>query len=447
MTDTNPVTLLDGLPPGPTSTILQQALAAAGVRGPAHMLTEERIVPCQGCWKCWLEAPGTCKTKDAANDVMRDIIGARAVLWTTRLSFGSWSSPSKAALDRSLGLLSPFFEQVQGETHHRARYGRYPRHGVVAVVGPESTARERETFARLVARNVLNMHGDVSWVGFVPESPDPRLARAVVQEGLQYLGKDPPDEMARVPPFRSSSFPVGVPRRAGARHAALWVGSAKPRGTSTSEALGGLLLRELAARGWTTETVHAAHALRLGRAAEPRLVKAVRRADLLVLAAPVYWDALPALVVHGLEVLAKTHLGPARPALLPIVQCGFPELEHTRLALDVASLAADEIGLGWAGHLAMAGGGMIDGRPLERSPHRFAHQIAALVAAAEALDEGDPVPARATLGFAHLSIPKGLYNVIGQVGWAASALRSGHLFELGRRPFREVEAPVARPRA
>lgn len=433
------VALLDGLALGPVSAATEQALAEAGLSGPVHHLRRERFAPCQGCWQCWVQSPGRCTINDEANGVMADAIGADAVLWTTELTFGCWDPVAKAALDRSIGLLSPFFRTIAGETHHRRRYRRYPRWGVLAVERPDTSPAERDLFRRLVTRNAINMHGGAPWVGFVPAYADRRAVQSMVRAGLEALAAPAEDPAEPQAPFAPRAGAVGVARPENRPpHAVLWVGSARPAGESTSEALGRRLVTQLEARGWTWEVVHVARTVRLAREQSPALLAAVRRADLLVPATPVYVDAVPALVLAGLCHLVGEDLGRKPPAMLPIVQCGFPEVGHTALALEVLSQAADRLGMGWAGHLAMGSGGLVAGRPMEDAGRQLAHQVGALDAAAAALDAGDPVPAAVTARFAEVPVPPGLYRLIGNVGWLAAAVKRGSLFDLWDRPFEEA---------
>ncbi|WP_428263023.1 NAD(P)H-dependent oxidoreductase [Haliangium sp.] len=432
--------LLDGLPTGSLTGAIRAELADTGKLGVVHALGSETFAPCQGCWQCWVAQPGTCKATDAANTVMHDIIGADAVLWTTKLRFGCWSAVTKAALDKSIGLVSPFFTTIDGETHHRKRYRRYPRWGALAVVDAGTTARERELFATLVARNAINIHSEAPWVGFVSEDADEAAVREVVAEGVRALGRPAPAPSPDLGPYPGRTDAIGVPPVPGrARHVVLWVGSAKPRGQSTSESLGQHLVAGLERRGWTSEIVHVARMVRLGRDRAPGLVEAFRRADLVILSTPVYVDSLPALVLNGLSCLAGADLGERPPALLPIIQCGFPELVHTALAVEISALAADRIGLGWAGHLAMGAGGMIDGAPLSERASRLPHQIQALDDAAEALDQGRPLSASVIEAFSQVSIPPGLYRFLGQIGWVASAYRHGAVMKLWDKPFDEAQ--------
>ena len=159
--------------------------------------------------------------------------------------------------------------------------------------------------------------------------------------------------------------------------AVLLVGSAKPAGTSTSEALGRYLCARLAERGVATTVLFvdrspASHA-------ERQLLAALADANLFVLATPVYVDSLPYLVTRTLEYVSRS--APkwrARCAFAALINCGFPEPEQCRTALDIAQAFAARAGLDWAGGLALGEGGAIDGGPLERLGGLTRHVRAAL---------------------------------------------------------------------
>ena len=105
----------------------------------------------------------------------------------------------------------------------------------------------------------------------------------------------------------------------------LLVGSAKPAGQSTSESLGGYLVQKLAERGIATTTMHVARAMRTEK--RTRTPGRSGRADLVILAFPLYVDSLPYLATEALEQIAAHVPGDRFPAapFLAIANCGFPE--------------------------------------------------------------------------------------------------------------------------
>jgi len=143
----------------------------------------------------------------------------------------------------------------------------------------------------------------------------------------------------------------------GQKRALLLVGSAK-RPHSTSESLGRYLLGQLAGRGYETEALLIHRALKSDQG-RGELLAAVERADLLLLAFPLYVDTLPALVIRALEAIAEHRRGGQGSGggrLVAIANCGFPEASHNDTALAVCRRFAAEAGFEWAGGLALGGG-------------------------------------------------------------------------------------------
>lgn len=423
------ITMLTSLGDGAVEAAVRNELMSTGADVRVHDLRHERFAPCQGCFECWIAHPGTCKARDSGNDVMRDVIASDAVLWLVAPRFGAWDPVSKAALDKVIGLISPFFTTVGGETHHRPRYERYPTWAVLALSRPGVTDDERNVFRTVVERNVLNMQGHSPYVAFA-DSLDPVRFRDMADAALVHLAADHPDDDRRfVEPLPPLDGAVGPD--VGNRTAVLWVGSAKPKHDSTSEALGTALTRRLESRGWKCSTVHAAKVTKLGRDGSADLVEATRGASLLIAASPVYVDCLPALVLQGLGDLVDAGV---RPALLPIVQCGFPEATHTRLAVEVFAHAAAHAGWAWAGHLAFGAGGFVGGADIDSSG-RFRELQQAFDRVAEALDAGAPVPAELTAALSAPLMNPAAYRFMGNAGWLAQAIRRGTVTDLWQRPF------------
>jgi hypothetical protein len=427
------ITMLSSLGDTAVESAVRDELSSKDVELRVHDLTGERFAPCQGCFECWIAHPGTCKAADSANDVMRDMIASDAVVWLVAPRFGAWDPVAKAALDKVIGLISPFFTTVAGETHHKRRYERYPRWAVLALSPPDrQTDAEREVFRTLVGRNVLNMQVHAPYVAFA-EATDPARFQTMANDALAHLGADHPDDdwtmVEPLPPVEGAAGPDVSDRRA-----VLWVGSAKPHRMSTSEALGTAVIRRLESRGWKCRTLHAAKVTKLGRADSPQLVEAARSASLLIAASPVYVDCLPALVLKGLGDLVDAAGSGAAPALLPIVQCGFPEPTHTRPAVEILAHAASRAGWAWAGHLAFGGGGFIDGADIDAS-RRFRSLQTAFDQVADALDAGEPVPADLTSALSAPLLNPTVYRWMGDVGWLSQSIRHHALSELWERPF------------
>jgi putative NADPH-quinone reductase len=151
-------------------------------------------------------------------------------------------------------------------------------------------------------------------------------------------------------------------------HVLLLVGSAK-RPRSTSESLGTYLGERLGERRFEAETLLLHRALKSDASADKKhpceeLLAAADRADVLVIAFPLYVDSLPYLVIQAMEHIARHRKDAHRQArgkgksqrLVAIVNCGFPEARQNDTALAICRQFAREAGFEWAGGLALGGG-------------------------------------------------------------------------------------------
>jgi len=225
-----------------------------------------------------------------------------------------------------------------------------------------------------------------------------------------------------------------------AKRVLLLVGSAR-RPQSTSETLGAYLLKRLGEQGWEAETVLLHRAVQSEDKRQALLAQA-ERADVIVLAFPLYVDGLPATVVRALELIHEHRAEGARRSdqrLLAIVNCGFPEAKHNHMAVAICRQFAQQADFEWLGGLILGGGGVIgggaiSGRPLEEVG--AAHQVVrALDLAASAIAAGEPLPPKATEAFSKPVIPAWAYRWMGWLGWRLEARRNGVLGRLRARPY------------
>ena len=140
------------------------------------------------------------------------------------------------------------------------------------------------------------------------------------------------------------------------RHVTLLIGSAK-RSRSTSEELGTTLLNRLCEYGFESETLFLHRSVHTERRRR-ELLDAVDRAEILVLACPLYVDALPYLVVRAFELIAEhRRASPSedRQRFVSIMNCGFPEAHHNDTGLAICRQFAREVGFEWAAGLVWVG--------------------------------------------------------------------------------------------
>jgi multimeric flavodoxin WrbA len=421
------VTLLTAFPPSPIDDAVQSAFAGDDMR--LHRLVDAAVAPCTGCFECWVKSPGRCKANDAANGVMADLIAGAMQVWVAPVRFGTWHPTAKKALDKCIGLLSPFFAEIDGETHHAPRYDQYPTVLAVGVFDDDAPDEDVARFRTLVTREALNFLSPSREVVVVRRStPVEEVAARVAEARASLRERREGDTPATALPVLRPEPPVGpgVVGPGRPRRALLLVGSGKPAGESASEHLGRGLLDRLEARGWATRTLYAAKVIRFEGDPRPELLEAASEADLLVVATPVYVDTTPALVTAALH-----HLVDARPrlAVMGLVQCGFPEEEHTWLVPPVLEAACRDAGWTWLGAVTLGGAA------LSAQHQATPEHDAGWDAIADALDRGEGVPAEAAAACATPVISPRVYRWAGHAGWVGQAWRHGAVWNLGARPF------------
>jgi multimeric flavodoxin WrbA len=131
------------------------ALQREGFDVARHDLAQENLAFCQGCFDCWVKTPGICKVHDGANSISAAYATSDVVLLVSPIFFGGYGPELKKALDRSIGLMSPFFEKVKGETHHLERYENYPALLAVGFLR-KSDPEQAEIFRALAERHAVN---------------------------------------------------------------------------------------------------------------------------------------------------------------------------------------------------------------------------------------------------------------------------------------------------
>ena len=409
------IALLDGRQAGdedlaPASEVLSDLLEQAAAEVRTFSLRELKLTHCIGCFGCWLETPGACCFRDAGREIAQAVMECDTVILFSPVSFGGYAPQLKLMVDRFLPTLLPYFGLYHGEVHHRPRYARYPRWVGIGVQRVPD-AEEARIYKLVVARNAINFHAP-SYAAEVVQSTDDR---ARLQEALR-SALDRQDPFPWREPVRSM-LPAGEPLPVGgdgeaARRALLIVGSPKIKSPSTSGVLGEELLGRLATAGWQTESLTLKPST-FRESGQTEFLAAVDRADLLLVAFPLYIDVLAYLPTKALEVIAEHRRAAgdgARPqGLFGLANNGFPEAHQNNLALSILRLFAARSGMTWLGGMALgAGEGILGGRPLEA---KGANGIPlfrisqALDAAGAALARGEALPAEASQGMARVPIP------------------------------------------
>jgi multimeric flavodoxin WrbA len=147
------------------------------------VLHEIEIQPCQGCFGCWLRTPGRCVLHDT-DEIAQAWVESDLMVCLSPVTFGGYSSHLKKALDHMIFFALPFFQQIDGETHHQFRYDHNPR---LLVLGTQPAPDEESAaiFRRLVERNATNM-GNPQWaVGIVAHDQNQAAIQREIERRLQ----------------------------------------------------------------------------------------------------------------------------------------------------------------------------------------------------------------------------------------------------------------------
>ena len=158
---------------------LASAFAGLGWEVECLRLRDLTIAYCKGCFGCWVKTPGICPTRDDAGSVTRLLVRSDLAVLVTPVVFGGYSSELKKALDRSAGIVLPFFTRIKGEVHHQPRYQRYPALLAIGILDRPDKVEEH-VFATLVSRNAINFHAPAHRVAFVMRGDAIATRRAIV---------------------------------------------------------------------------------------------------------------------------------------------------------------------------------------------------------------------------------------------------------------------------
>ena len=150
----------------------------------SFVLSEIEIQPCLGCFGCWLRTPGRCVLHDT-DEIAQAWVESDLMVFLTPVTFGGYSSHLKKALDHIIFFALPFFQQIDGETHHQFRYDHRPN---LLVLGTQPAPDEESAsiFRRLVERNTINMENPRSRVGILTADQ----SDAAIQQQVEDLLSD-----------------------------------------------------------------------------------------------------------------------------------------------------------------------------------------------------------------------------------------------------------------
>jgi multimeric flavodoxin WrbA len=410
-------------------TALTAELEARGWEIEHVQLCETKIGNCAGDFFCWIRSPGLCNVNDANRLIAASIANCQLLVYLTPITFGGYSSSLKKMVDHQIQNVLPFFQQVNGETHHQKRYPAYPDFLAIGWMDQPDSQTE-SIFRHLTYRNSINFYAKRFVAGVVLANQDEGEIQSSVQNWLDELKAEKRIEPVKLPESQNGSVePISIKR------ALLLVGSPRTR-KSTSNSLGGYLFEKLGKHNIQTETIYI-HTTMYSAERTKAMLDAVDAADLILLAFPLYVDSLPAPVMNALEHIASHRVNQreTKPHQLfaAISNCGFPEPDHNATALAICENFARLTHFEWAGSLALgAGEGMVHGAPLNELDGRVIPLKKALDLSAESLARGMIIPQEAQALLAKPFVPGWLYRAMGVYGWSQQA-KQYHAEKISKR--------------
>lgn len=143
-------------------------------------LRNKKIASCTGCFKCWIKTPGECVIADDAREIAREYINADMVILSSPLILGYFSALMKKTLDRSIPVIHPHLEEVDGEVHHRKRYNSYPRAGIILEKQVDTDEEDIDIAKDLFERMCINMRTELKFIAYTDQSLEEVLNAAVI---------------------------------------------------------------------------------------------------------------------------------------------------------------------------------------------------------------------------------------------------------------------------
>jgi multimeric flavodoxin WrbA len=178
------ITILNGNP-SPENTVFDgylQGLVRLLENNKHHVhtfvLREMDIKYCTGCFGCWIKEPGYCIIEDDSAKLRRQFISSDFALFASPIIMGFISAILKKTQDKLIPLLLPYFELIQGEIHHQARYDSYPRLGLLLENRNETDDEDIRIITDIYKRTAINLHTKLCLTGFI-DNPVEELASEI----------------------------------------------------------------------------------------------------------------------------------------------------------------------------------------------------------------------------------------------------------------------------
>ena len=118
---------------------------------------KDEIVPCVGCFGCWVKKPGECVIRDGMAELNNRCMNSDVVIYLSPVVFGQFSANIKNTIDRWLpNMLHYFIKRPDGSTIHKARYATYPKQFIIGY-GESVSPEDAQIFVDITMKHRRNV--------------------------------------------------------------------------------------------------------------------------------------------------------------------------------------------------------------------------------------------------------------------------------------------------
>jgi multimeric flavodoxin WrbA len=170
------ISILNGNPDFQNSNLditiasLEPGLKYAGHTIKIFNLRDMKIKYCDGCFNCWIKSPGECKFNDDTHSIRQSFLFSDFVIFASPIIMGLTSALLKKAIDKLIPLLNPDFEFVNSEVHHKARYAKYPKIGLLLEKVYDTDDESIAIISDIYSRIALNLKTTIGFTLTTSES-------------------------------------------------------------------------------------------------------------------------------------------------------------------------------------------------------------------------------------------------------------------------------------
>ncbi len=221
------------------------------------------------------------------------------------------------------------------------------------------------------------------------------------------------------------------------------IGSPKGK-TSTSASLGTYLIEQLKELDVSCEQ-RSIYPLLRKQNDLPEVFHTIAGVDHLIIAFPLYIDTLPAGVIEFLELFLdflKHNPLNRKPEFSVIINCGFPEAAHARVAVRNCEEFARQAHFAWKGAITLGMGGVFGERPLKQCAEYAQHVLTGLEITAKDLYSGNPISREAINMIKTPIMPNEMYTSMAKKGWNQQAEANGVEDQMYNKPLVNVKKNV-----